>query len=155
MKRVYLFLVVFAIVIVPLLTGCAKSPEAVPVTGAGAQEEVLPATIEHLDGPQPTQITLTADAAKRIDIQTDSVQIQAVGGLDETVIPYASIIYDTEGNTWIYTNQKPLTYVRTQVTVRTIRGDDAVIDPGLASGTAIVTVGAEELFGSETEFEEE
>jgi hypothetical protein len=153
MKRVHLFLLVLALVLVLQLTGCAKSPEA--PAGAGAAEEVLPATIEHMDGPQPTQITLTEDAARRIDVHTDAVQIQMVGGNEETVIPYASIIYDTEGNTWVYTNPQALTYVRTPVTVRTIQGDDAVIESGLDSGTAVVTVGAEELFGSETEFEEE
>lgn len=152
MKRVHLFLVVLAVALALQLTGCARSPEA---AGGGAAEEVLPATIQHMDGPQPTQITLTEDAARRIDIHTDVVQIQTVGANEETVIPYASILYDTEGHTWIYTSTQALTYVRTPVTVRTIRGDDAVIEPGLASGTAVVTVGAEELFGSETEFEEE
>jgi len=114
-----------------------------------------PVQVEHLDGAQTTRVTLTEDAAKRIDIQTDSVQLQDVGGVQQTVIPYSAIVYDTEGKTWIYVSPDPLTYLRTPVQVESIDGDDAVIAAGLPSGTTVVTVGAEELFGSETEFEEE
>ena len=32
-----------------------------------------PATVEHLEGAEPTRVTLTEDAAKRLDIQTAAV----------------------------------------------------------------------------------
>jgi len=147
MKHMHQYLVVVFAISALQLTACSPKSEAAV--------ELPPAQVEHLSGEQVTRVTLTEDAAKRLDVQTDTVQIQTVGGVDQTVIPYASIVYDTEGHTWIYTSPAPLTYVRTSVQVESIQGDDAVIAAGLPSGTTVVTVGAEELFGSETEFEEE
>ena len=68
---------------------------------------------------------------------------------------FISLVYDTEGNTWIYASSEALTYVRTSVKVDSIQGDDAVLLVGPPAGTQVVSVGAEELFGAETEFEEE
>ena len=123
-----------------LLSACGGQ---IPVTG----EEESPAKVEHLDGAEPTRVTLTEDAAKRLDIQTAPVQ--------GNIIPYASVLYDTEGRTWVYTNPKPLTFVRAPVTVDRIEGDQAFLLKGLPAGSVVVTTGAEELYGSETEFEEE
>lgn len=147
MKHLYPFLVVMLAVSVLGLAACSPKPEAAA--------ETPPIRVEHLSGEQPTQLTLVPDAAKRLDIQTDTVQVENVNGVERTAIPYASIVYDTEGHTWIYTSPGPLTYLRTPVQVETIDGDDAIVAPGLKAGTEVVTVGAEELFGSETEFEEE
>ena len=144
------FLLIGIVLIASLqLSACSGQPQA-----AGA-DEPLPARVEHLTGAQPARITLTEDAARRLDLQTDVVSIENTSGVQETVIPYASIIYDTEGGTWVYASPAPLTFLRTPVQVQAIRGDDVVIAPGLTAGMAVVTVGAEELFGSETEFEEE
>jgi len=70
-------------------------------------------------------------------------------------MPYAALLYDTEGETWIFANTKPLTYERQQIKVDRIDGDKAVLAEGPAVGTLVVTTGAAELFGAETEFEEE
>ncbi len=118
-------------------------------------EESKPATVEHLDGLEPTRVTLTEDAAKRLDIQTATVRNSELSGSQRTVIPYAAMLYDTEGDTWTYTNPEPLTYVRHPITVDHIDGDLAVLSDGPPSGTAVVTVGAAELYGAEIEFEEE
>jgi hypothetical protein len=66
------------------------------------------------------------------------------------VIPYAAVIYDTEGNTWIYTNPEPLVFVRQSIVVDRIEGDEAFLSQGLDSGTMVVTVGVSELYGAET-----
>jgi hypothetical protein len=73
----------------------------------------------------------------------------------QLTIPYAAVLYDTTGKTWVYTTSASLVFVRSPVTVDHIEGDQAVLTAGPAVGTAVVTTGAEELFGSETEFEEE
>jgi hypothetical protein len=41
------------------------------------------------------------------------------------------------------------------VTVNTIDGDQVVLSQGPEAGAQVVTLGATELFGSESEFEEE
>jgi hypothetical protein len=117
--------------------------------------ETSPVHVEHLNGAQPTRVTLTSDAVKRLDLQTDSVQVANVNGVEKTIVPYSSIVYDTEGGTWVYASPQEGTYLRTAVQVESVDGDDVSIAAGLPAGTAVVTVGTEELFGSETEFEEE
>jgi len=148
MKHKSYFLVVVLLMVALQLTACSKNPET-------NTQDVPPAQVVHLGGNETTRVTLTADAAKRLDLQTDAAQTESFSGADRTVVPYSSIIYDTEGNTWVYTSPEPMTYVRTSVQVDSIQGDDAVLLEGPPAGTAIVTVGAEELFGAETEFEEE
>lgn len=147
MRHKYLwFAVVLYIVALPLVA-CSQTP--------ATTEEIKPVTIEHLTGAEPTRVTLTEEAANRLDIQIAKVGDAAVNGTQRRVIPYAAIVYDAQGNTWIYTNPAPLTFFRHSIAVDSISGDQAVLSDGPDSGTAIVTVGAEELFGSETEFAEE
>jgi hypothetical protein len=128
------------------LAACSQAP--------AASEKIVQAKVEHLEGTEPTRVTLTAEAAKRLDIQTTPVRDIQVNGAQRKVIPYAAIIYDTEGNTWTYTNPQPLIFLRHSITVESITGDQAVLSDGPPTGTAVVTVGAEELYGSESEFKE-
>jgi hypothetical protein len=147
MKRLHLLLVLVLALASVQLAACSPQQEVAP--------EQAPVHVEHLNGAQPTRVTLTPDAVKRLDLQTDSVQVATVNGAEKTLIPYSSIVYDTEGKTWVYTSPQVGTYLRTPVQVESIDGDDVAIAAGLPAGTMVVTVGAEELFGSETEFEEE
>jgi len=125
-----------------LLSACgARSGDTEATTEGG------PAKVEHLNGAQPTRVTLTEEAAKRLDIQTAPVQANT--------IPYAAVLYDTEGNTWVYINSEHLSYVRSPVTVDHIENGQAFLSKGLPDSSLVVTTGAEELYGSETEFEEE
>ena len=105
---------------------------------------VEPAKITKLAG-DVSQITLTADAAKRIDVKTAAVKSE--GG--DTVIPYSAVLYDPDGATWTYTNPKPLVFVRADITVKNITGERAILTKGPAPGTAVVTLGATELWGVE------
>jgi hypothetical protein len=60
------------------------------------------------------------------------------------------VIYDTEGNTWVYTNPAPLTFVRAPIFIDHIEGDQAVLSQRLDSDTMVVTLGVSELYGAET-----
>ena len=131
------------------LAACKKAEEAT------AAEEGGPAKVEHLDGAEPTRVTLTEEAAKRLEVQTAEVREMEIKGVRRTVVPYASVLYDTEGGTWMYTNPEPLVFVRHRIVVDYIDGEMTVLSEGVPAGTAVVTVGAEELYGSELEFEEE
>jgi hypothetical protein len=132
-----------------LLSACGRAPEA------ATTEENPNIKVEQLDGQEPTREIVTEDAAKRLDLKMATVSAAQVNGAQKTVIPYASIIYDTEGATWVYLNTEPLTFVRHRVNVDDIKGDQAFLSDALPSGSAVVTVGAEELYGAESEFEEE
>lgn len=111
--------------------------------------------VEHLEGAQPARVTLIAAAAKRLDLQTATIRDVVVNGTRRKVIPYSAVLYDAEGVTWTYTNPEPLVFVRTRIEVDYIEGDWAILSAGPPSGSAVVTIGAQELYGAELEFEEE
>jgi hypothetical protein len=104
-----------------------------------------PATIEPVEGTDLNRITLTAEAAERLDVQT--VSVRDVEG--KTVIPYSAVIYDPEGGTWTYTSPEPLTFLRHSIAIERIDGEQAFLSDGPQPGTAVVTVGAAELYGTE------
>ena len=132
------------------LAACGRTAPAV-----AEEHEPGPAKVEHLEGGQPARVTLIAAAARRLDIQTATIRDMVVKGARRKVIPYAAVLYDTEGATWTYTNPEPLVFVRNRIEVEYIDGDLAILSAGPPSGTRVVTVGAQELYGSELEFEEE
>jgi hypothetical protein len=148
MKKQYACMAVVMLVACMLIAACGQASEA-------TTEENHPVTVKQLEGTDPTRETLTEDAAKRLDIQTTAAIQADVGGVKRTAIPYASIIYDTEGATWVYLNPEPLTFVRHPITVDDIKGDVAYLADALPAGSSVVTVGVAELYGAESEFEEE
>jgi ABC-type oligopeptide transport system substrate-binding subunit len=149
MKQQYRWMFAVLMLACMLLAACGQSQPAAD------SEEAQPATVEHLDGAEPTRVTLTEDAVQRLAIQTVAVRDMTVNGSERTVIPYAAILYDTQGNTWTYINSEPLTYVRHPITVDEIEGDQAFLSAGLPAGSSVVTDGAAELYGAEVEFQEE
>jgi hypothetical protein len=139
----------------PVLIGACLGLPSCRKMEVAEETETSPATVEHVDGDGPAKVTLTADAAKRLDVQTTPIQESSVNGTPQKVMPYAALLYDTEGNTWAFVNLQELTYVREPVKVNRIDGDNVLLAEGPASGTKVVTVGVAELYGSEIEFEEE
>ena len=111
---------------------------------SGSEAPAEPAKVTKLAGGGD-RITLTPAAAKRIDVRT--VKASSNGG--NTVIPYAAVLYDPDGATWTYTSPKPLVFQRADITVDRIEGERAILAKGPAPGTAIVTLGATELWGVE------
>jgi hypothetical protein len=108
-------------------------------------EEPAPAVVETVSGQDTKILTLTEQAAGRLRITTVAVAASAVG----TSVPYAAIGYDPDGATWVYTSPSEFTYVRELVTVDDVENGIALLSAGPAVGTAVVTVGVAELFGTE------
>lgn len=102
---------------------------------------------ESITGSALKRVVLTQKAADRLDIKTGAVALDASGSLST---PYASLLYDVKGNTWVYTNPEPLVYVRHAVTVLHVKGTQAMLKAGPAVGTAVVVLGASELYGAES-----
>ena len=115
------------------------------------------AKVEPVQGTELSRVTLSQQAANRLGIQTAEVRVQRVAAPGRTaasaasrkVIPYAAVIYDQNGDTWTFTSPRPLTYLRARIDVQFIEGDTAVLSDGPGAGTAVVTVGAAELLGTE------
>lgn len=127
------------------LTACAHKAETAP--------KVKPATVEHVEGQEVSRITLTPKAAERLDIKTATVREPQLtrSGSRRPVVPYAAVLYDAKGVTWVYTSPANLVFVRHRITVDYIEGDQAVLTDGPPAGTQVVTVGGQELFGAEFE----
>ena len=125
------------------LTGCTQ------VGAEGARTTGEPATVAQVAGTAPPTVTLTARAAERLGIQTAPVLVVSVVGEQRVAVPYGALLYDSHGETWVYTNPTPLVFIRHQITVDYIEGDRAVLTDGPPEGTLVVTVGAAELYGAE------
>ena len=135
MKRLNGFLIIILIFAAILLSSCGTR---IPVTG----EKIAPSKLEPIEGTDLSRVILTEKAAERIGVQT-----VAVSGL---VVPYSAVIYDTEGNTWIYTNPAPLTYIREPIVIDHIEGDEVFLAQEIESDDPVVTVGVIEIYGAET-----
>lgn len=124
-----------------LLPACAQ-PSAVAVSAHEA-----PATVEKNATTGIARITLSQRAIDRLELRTDAAA-PAPGGAG-VVIPYAALLYDAQGKTWVYVNPSPRVYERQAVTVAKVEAGSVTASAGPAPGTALVTVGAAELFGAE------
>jgi hypothetical protein len=151
-------------------SACTQKSEMVAQTKAAKTEAV--------QGTELSRVTLSPKAAERLDIKTAALRDEQVkvrkpsvagavaakttaasaGAKDRVdlassttrrVVPTSAVLYDAKGKTWVYTNPAPLVFVRHAVSIDYIDGDRAVLLDGPASGTAVVTVGAAELLGTE------
>jgi hypothetical protein len=102
----------------------------------------VPSKLEPIEGTDLSKVILTEKAAERIGVET----APASG----TTVPYAAVIYDIEGNTWIYTSPEPLTFVREAIVIDHIDGDTAFLAESLSGDLNVVTVGVAEIYGTET-----
>ena len=143
MKLNFRLLMLIVVLLVLPLSACA--PAAAP------EEEEKPVMLEPIAGTDLNRLTLTEKAAERLGLETAPVVAQE----GQVVVPYAALLYDPSGQAWVYVNVDTLAYERQQVTVDSIDGDKAVLSKGPEAGSNVVTMGATELFGSESEFEEE
>ncbi len=107
----------------------------------------MPAVVDTVVGSELKQVTLTQDAAERIDLETASIT-QGQGA--ETVVPYGAVIYDAEGIAWAYVVKGDNIFVREELAIDRIEADSAYLTGGPAIGTPVVVVGVAELFGAET-----
>jgi hypothetical protein len=134
MKHINSWILVTLIFAGLLLSACGAN--------VAAPEKIVPSKLEPIEGTDLSKVILTQKAAERIGVET----VSASG----TEVPYAAVIYDIEGNTWIYTNPEPLTFVREQIIIDRIEGDTAFLSESLSGDLSVVTVGVAEIYGTET-----
>ena len=107
-----------------------------------------PAALEPVKGSEDLQkVTFTEEGARRVGLETGEVSRNG----KRLVAPYAALLYDPEGKTYVYTNPKPLEYLRAAVEVDRIEGDRVLLTDGPPAGTKVVTVGVTEVYGTELE----
>ena len=139
----YRWMIILLIVAGLQVLGCQRS---------STHQAEHPAEVEHVEGSDFNLVTLTEKAAQRIDLKTDQVKELAVkrSASKQKVVPYSSLIYGPNGQTWVYTSPKPLTFVRHKVAVDYIDGEVAVLKEGPPTGTVVASVGVAELYGTDT-----
>ena len=77
------------------------------------------------------------------------VTVPLAGEEESLVIPWAAVLHDIHGGTWVYKKLEPQTYQRHRIEVRNVAGEMAVLLHGPDKDTEIVVDGAAELFGTE------
>jgi hypothetical protein len=151
LEHLHLWLIAALCATALLVSACGTAGRSGP---ADAASQEPPSRLEPIDGSDLNRVILTDQAARRLDIQTEPVRTEEIDGTQRLQIPYAAVIYDVEGEAWVYTSPAPLTFVRATIDVDTIDGDTAVLSSGPVAGTPVVTVGGAELYGAEFEFQE-
>lgn len=112
---------------------------------SSASKKESPVSLNSVAGSDVKEVVLTQRAVERIGLEMGKVSESS----GSKKVPYAAVVYDKLGKTWVYSSPKDLTFVRTPITVSEIRGDEALLTTGPAAGTPVVTVGNAELFGAE------
>jgi hypothetical protein len=131
------------------LAGCGQEG-----TATTARPEP-PAQVTSVDGATTKRVTLSERATERLGIETAAVTRSMVtppdGGKSapRKTVPYSALLYDVDGNTWVFTTAEPRSYMRQQVAVEYVDGEQAVLSSGPPAGTLVVTVGAAALYGTE------
>lgn len=131
-----------------VLTGIAVAALALgacnsATSGGGTKVEAITIVEDEASGLKT--LTLSDKAAERLGVET--AQVAETGS--QMSIPYAAVVYDASGKTWTYVNETGLTYKRAEIAVSEIDGDTARLTAGPPAGTAVVTIGAAELYGAE------
>ena len=94
-----------------------------------------------------THVEFTPEGAKRTGLRTEAVERN--GG--RVSVPYAALLYDPEGKTYVYTSPEELRYVKAEVRVARVAGGRVLLSRGPPPGTRVVTTGAVEVYGTELE----
>ena len=121
-------------------------PSVSAAAAAAAAKKSGASHVEPISGSPLKKVILTQKAAERLDIKTAKVAVDA--GIMSA--PYAAVLYDLKGKTWVYTNPEPLAYVRHAIVVESIKGDRMFLKEGPPAGTLVVVIGAAELYGVES-----
>lgn len=131
----------------PALVALLLAWPALSAVAAEAAKKGGASQVDVIDGSSLKRVTLTQKAMERLDIKTGQVAVDAAGIMSA---PYAALLYDVKGKTWVYTNPQPLAYVRHSVVVESIKGERAFLREGPPAGTVVVVVGVAELYGTES-----
>jgi len=133
------------ILMVAVSAACLAAPCA-SALAAETVAKIVPARVDATLDAKIKKVTLTPKAAERLGIQIDEVRADPSG---RRIVPYASVLYDLTGKTWVYVSADPLTFVRGAVEIDTIKGDNVYLSDGPPTGTKVLAAGVPQVFGAE------
>jgi len=123
------------------LAACSDEPTAI---------KTVPYELVADESDDINTVVLTQRASERLIMETAPVLEQTVDGGTRLTVPYAAIIYDTSGDTWVYAHPEPLSYRRAPITIDYIEGDLVVLEDGPEPGTEVAVTSVAELYGTDT-----
>ena len=125
---------------------------AVFAFGSEEHQEALPAAAPPIADAVASTIDLTYELGTTQGFrQGERVEVELTYK-DEgpaLVVPASAIVRDAQGGAWLYTALGNHVFARRRVDVAGMRGDSALLAPGLTPGTVVVRTGAAELWGIE------
>ncbi len=68
---------------------------------------------------------------------------------ESLVVPWAAVVHDVQGGTWVYEASSPQTFTRRRVQIKQVVGDLAAFVGTVSAGANVVITGVAELFGTE------
>ena len=136
----------FTVLMLAAFTACLAAPCASALAAETAVKKIMPALVEATNDAKIMKVTLTPKAAERLGIVIDEVRVDPSG---RRIVPYASVLYDLTGKTWVYITADPLTFVRGVVVIDTIKGDNVYLSEGPPAGTKVLAAGVPQVFGTE------
>ena len=133
-------------VLVIAVSAACLAASCASALAAEATAKITPARVEATLDAKIKKITLTPKAAERLGIQIDEVRVDPSG---RRIVPYASVLYDLTGKTWVYISADPLTFFRGAVEIDTIKGDNVYLTDGPPTGTKVLAAGVPQVYGAE------
>jgi hypothetical protein len=109
--------------------------------------EVYPYSVKPIKGSDVQRVTMVDETAALLPVETTAVSRAG----KRKVVPHEALIYNPDGDSFVYTKPKAETYVRAPVKVVRVDGEEAVLSDGPPADTTIVTTGAAELLATEYE----
>jgi hypothetical protein len=109
--------------------------------------EAQPYKVQPIKGTDRNTVTMADATAGLLPVQTTTVS-ESKG---EKVVPHDALIYNPDGDVFVYTKPKSETYVRRPVRVERVSGERVWLAAGPEAGTTIVTTGSAELLATEYE----
>jgi hypothetical protein len=109
--------------------------------------ESYPYEVKPIKGRDVQRVRMEDKTAALLPVETT-----AVGRAGKRkVVPHEALIYNPDGDSFVYTKPAAETYVRAPVKVVRVENDEAVLSDGPPADTTIVTTGAAELLATEYE----
>jgi hypothetical protein len=136
----------FTVLMVAAFAACLAAPCTSALAAETAVKKITAASVEATNDAKIMKVTITPKAAERLGIVIDEVREDPSG---RRIVPYASVLYDLTGKTWVYVSADPLSFVRGAVVIDTIKGDNVYLSEGPPSGTKVLAAGVPQVFGTE------
>lgn len=122
--------------------------------GAGAEDEekvelFQTKLVELKDYPGHNSVTFSKIGVERAGVRT--TRVTAGDGYRE--LPYAALLYNADGSTFVYTATGPRTYTYTPIKVLEVVDDTIRFTGGPGPGDPVVTSGVPQVHGADVQLE--